>query len=306
MDINDLLSIDGEYSPVAYPVKSRLQFVDGPEIIRREDICRDCLDRPEGCWKTVEYGCEIARAKAGTEAAKTGSCPIGKFLTPALTPRRIVMFSSPRYKARLAACRETWLDDARALGQTVDVVDSELLGVPDTYDTLPMKTAAACRYALDFYDWDHLFKCDDDTYVSIPRFMAYDLKGREYVGGSRCYNSGVSYCHGGAGYFLSRRMAEVVAKELAGQTGGEDWWVGYALKNAGVWPHFDGRFIGSGNVDIWRAVRSRAVTFHTKSLPLFRLCHVDAGMNSPPPPPPETPLARSTRLRANRMKLLAK
>ena len=30
--------------------------------------------------------------------------------------------------------------------------------------------------------WDYLFKCDDDTYVSIPRLLAYDTAGRDYIG----------------------------------------------------------------------------------------------------------------------------
>lgn len=40
----------------------------------RKAICDGCFERPEGCWKAVQYGCEKAR-KEGFRNAKT--CPIG-------------------------------------------------------------------------------------------------------------------------------------------------------------------------------------------------------------------------------------
>jgi len=47
-------------------------------IAFRINICRNCSERPNNCWKAVEYGCELDRQKAARLAAETGDCPIGK------------------------------------------------------------------------------------------------------------------------------------------------------------------------------------------------------------------------------------
>ena len=44
----------------------------------RRQICHDCNERPAGCWKTREYGCQRAYREAGQRAAETADCPIGK------------------------------------------------------------------------------------------------------------------------------------------------------------------------------------------------------------------------------------
>ena len=57
------------------------------------------------------------------------------------------------------------------------------------------------------------------TYVSIPRLKAYDLArpgvpgAPDYVGTE--WKPGVGYASGGAGYFLSRKAATIVAETLA-------------------------------------------------------------------------------------------
>ena len=45
---------------------------------RRLAICRACVQRPPGCWKAVEYGCQKAYQEAARKAAETGSCPLHK------------------------------------------------------------------------------------------------------------------------------------------------------------------------------------------------------------------------------------
>ena len=105
------------------------------------------------------------------------------------------------------------------------------LPCPDDYASLPQRTLWFCRWALEEGGrgkgeggWDYLFKCDDDTYVSIPRLPSYDLRGRDYVGAE--WRPGVGYGSGGAGYFLSRRAAGLVAERLTQATGAEDLLVG--------------------------------------------------------------------------------
>ena len=91
---------------------------------------------------------------------------------------------------------------------------------PDDYPSLPQRTRWFCRWALAQNDWDYLFKCDDDTYVSITRLSLYDLAGRDYVGAE--WKPGVGYGSGGAGYFLSRKAATAVAERLEQPCGAED------------------------------------------------------------------------------------
>jgi hypothetical protein len=42
-----------------------------------------------------------------------------------------------------------------------------LLPGPSDYHSLPQRTRAFCQWAISRDDWDYLFKCDDDTYVSM-------------------------------------------------------------------------------------------------------------------------------------------
>jgi hypothetical protein len=41
-------------------------------------ICRECSERPEGCWKAMEYGCQCAYKKAESLAVANADCPLGK------------------------------------------------------------------------------------------------------------------------------------------------------------------------------------------------------------------------------------
>lgn len=47
--------------------------------------------------------------------------------------------------------------------------DTVGLDAPDTYNGLPAKVLAFFRYGLEHYDFDWIFKCDDDTYLDLSR-----------------------------------------------------------------------------------------------------------------------------------------
>ena len=47
-------------------------------VLWRIGICHRCQQRPAGCWKAVEYGCQIEYAKAARRVAETGNCPLKK------------------------------------------------------------------------------------------------------------------------------------------------------------------------------------------------------------------------------------
>jgi len=87
-------------------------------------------------------------------------------------------------------------------------------------------------YAINWDDWQYLFKCDDDTYVAVARLLAYDIAGRDYIGGD--WTRGVGFASGGGGYFRSRRAAEVVAENLDEETGPEDALMRDKLRSTGI------------------------------------------------------------------------
>lgn len=122
-------------------------------------------------------------------------------------------------KEKRNAVRDTWLQHQEKgikcqffVGGTVPLADEKkdtvVLNVPDGYDELPEKVRAFMLYALANYDFDWLFKCDDDTYLRLDRLAEladpqYDLIGDAMV--ERRLSPG-----GGSGYFLSRRMVQKI------------------------------------------------------------------------------------------------
>lgn len=111
--------------------------------------------------------------------------------------------------------------------------DTVGLDAADGYNELPGKVKSFFRYALENYEFEWLFKCDDDTYLELSRLASlidedYDLIGDAMVA---LRNSP----SGGAGYLLKRSMVEklvkapgfaecgaedVIVGELVGQLGG--------------------------------------------------------------------------------------
>lgn len=153
---------------------------------------------------------------------------------------------------RRAQCRATWMADAAAVGcDAVFLLGSERgpelngdelhLPCPDAYWNLTQRTRWFCEWALSRDGWDYLFKCDDDTYVSIPRLLAYHTAGRDYIGAE--WKEGVKYGSGGAGYFLSRRASEVVARQLRHVGGAEDRLVGRILRRHQIYLSVEPRFV---------------------------------------------------------------
>lgn len=156
---------------------------------------------------------------------------------------------------RRDVCRKTWVTELQELDVPTMFLlgspkaisepycndgDELILPCPDNYPSLPQKTRWFCRYALECFDFDYLFKCDDDTYVHAQRFIQYDQAGKDYIGidptGENKFNSG------GAGYFLSKRAARIVADELTDATGPEDLLVGKLMARHGIPRTNDHRF----------------------------------------------------------------
>jgi hypothetical protein len=105
------------------------------------------------------------------------------------------------------------------------------LGAPDDYHGLPKKVRAFFQYALTNYEFDYLFKCDDDTYVKPERLFELLNGDCEFVGSRDWWPS---HADGGAGYLLSRKSVAIAANAVCPDSGPEDVWVTESLRKAGI------------------------------------------------------------------------
>jgi hypothetical protein len=130
-----------------------------------------------------------------------------------------------------------------------------------------------------------LFKCDDDTYVSIPRLLAFCEKelarpcAPDYVGAE--WRPGVGYGSGGAGYFLSRKAAELVAQKLEQATGAEDLLVGRVLRAADVQLTVEPRLVPFGSMAHRPQRGNDLITLHGASAEAFLAAHAETGLGRP-------------------------
>nr|WP_284709724.1 hypothetical protein [Akkermansia sp. B2-R-115] len=147
---------------------------------------------------------------------------------------------------RRQAVRETWLRHPREgveclffLGGDVpagEEGDTVGLDAPDSYNDLPAKVLAFFRYALEYYDFEWLFKCDDDTYLDLSRLPELADSRYGMIGDVSVEQRGAP--SGGAGYLLSREIVEKIAflPEVT-LTGAEDLIFGRLALEAGAVPH---------------------------------------------------------------------
>lgn len=150
-----------------------------------------------------------------------------------------------------AAIRETWgkgcfppvnLKFFTGLGSQ-DYRDVVRLDVKDDYDSLPFKTKAILEWSVS-HNYDFTFLCDTDTFTVPSRLMdsgfeKFDYSGRfgrvHPVGQTFKYSDHrqtLEQCHpwasGGVGYFVSRRAAHLITREVPDHWA-EDLWVGQVL-----------------------------------------------------------------------------
>jgi hypothetical protein len=149
----------------------------------------------------------------------------------------IAVVSCAAHLNRNTAVLETWGTDER-----VKVFTGKDLEVSDDYEQLPAKVKAVCEFALD-NNFDFLFKCDSDTFIFLDRLLASGFEQYDYSG----WTGGIAevseeYASGGAGYWLSRKAFEIVAKAPLTKETAEDKWVGRVLYDAGIIVHRDTRY----------------------------------------------------------------
>lgn len=167
-----------------------------------------------------------------------------------------------------AACRQTWLRDSRDYGiphyfvcadphlPTPHLLKEDVLTLHGSplYNYLPSRTRDMLRWSLTLhYQWTHVIKCDDDTYLHLPRLhLLFNQLQADYTGSYPWSPSDPSrplppYASGGAGYILSRHAAQEVAQRLTEDRGAEDVLVGRHLHAASISLSEDPRFVPYGS-----------------------------------------------------------
>ena len=169
-------------------------------------------------------------------------CKIMKILTTILT--------CSGTQERANACLDTWIKSiqaphdyyfygdelqARTMTKTWNCTPDD----GECRNRLPEKTYKMLKMSLD-YEWDFLFKCDDDTYVSFNKLVellsGYDFTQDLYIG--RKITNPFPYGQGGAGYILTRTAVQKCLKCLkyiygdkSKNKNAEDYSVGLALRD---------------------------------------------------------------------------
>jgi hypothetical protein len=156
----------------------------------------------------------------------------------------LAVMSCALYPERRAAVRETWGASPLPLGvdlrffvgvHALYANGTTPLPCPDDYASLPQKTYAIVRYALE-RNYERLIKVDDDTFLRLPEALEL-LAGADCVSHRRDnppHNQFIAYPQGGC-YSLSRHaMVAVLASPDLFTTGLEDAAVGRALQRHGI------------------------------------------------------------------------
>jgi len=204
-------------------------------------------------------------------------------VTDTSTDLIIAVFTCPKHAERAQAVRDTWWNGfaSNAMRLFVECRPGEVprlegetlvLDAPEAYESLPQKTIAFLEYCLEHYPAHHIYKCDDDTFVNVPRLLDQPWQEHDYYGEyftrldlaprdwhfGKCEDKSkeVPYDRpirspwmlGGAGYFLSPRAARLAverSRSLLADALYEDVMIGEALHNqnlkVGGVPAFSGR-----------------------------------------------------------------
>lgn len=137
--------------------------------------------------------------------------------------------------------RRTWGKDLQSThgAHVVEIVffSGKTLGVPDDYDSLPIKIKAICQWATSqTYQW--MLKADTDAYIWLDRIMASGFEHYDYSGYCNPkFPDAENYASGGAAYWLSRRAMRIIANAELTEDTAEDRWVGKTLYDAGIRLH---------------------------------------------------------------------
>lgn len=224
-------SFDGTYSLEQARFSSSLGVHLWGEMLRREPDAMHNLS-PESVFASLLERHPLPSVSASPKPPTHRPCRI-----------LVGICSCRPYTEKRQAVRDTWLDRKEEGIECVFFVGGDLpleeepdtvtLDVEDSYEALPEKVIAFFRSALQQYEFDWLFKCDDDTYVCLPRLWELTTLDGDFVGNSMLESRGSP--SGGAGYLLSRQMVEALVNDpRLAMRGAEDVIIGEAAIRLGA------------------------------------------------------------------------
>ena len=148
----------------------------------------------------------------------------------------VAISSCARFEENHQSMRDTWLPEAKRLGMDhLFFVEAGGISKGDIVVTQNEDWAMTCRlkykvgWALS-QGYDYVFSCFPDTYVRPDRLLTCGFEKFDYFGSVyRHASEGATfYCHGGAGYMLSRAAMAVVIKQESSYLN-DDCWLGDML-----------------------------------------------------------------------------
>jgi len=142
----------------------------------------------------------------------------------------ILVKTCQRFHDRREACEDTWVAEMRRSGvkvyfveggHTENHIDNNTIMTTggDEYDDNSLKLRAGLM-ALLFREpqAQRVFVADDDTFVHPARWLAFDPVA-EFIGMN---SAAISWVHGGAGFFLSRRCCQFYIDDANRRFSGDD------------------------------------------------------------------------------------
>jgi len=113
--------------------------------------------------------------------------------------------------------------------------DQVFLNCGDAYEDLAEKTYRFLSFCISHFEFDFIFKCDDDTYVHIPRLLACGFEQHDYLGNKPpgiFWKDGM-FAQGGA-YFLSKRAVQAILSFPFEFGRTQRWWWGGLKLQQGI------------------------------------------------------------------------
>lgn len=155
--------------------------------------------------------------------------------------RAILVKSCQKNRDRQDACAASWVGHLDRCRTRIRFIEGDagrphygeaviMVTAGDSYDDNSLKLRSALRMCLDSRDeFTHFFICDDDTFVHPKRWLAHEPAGeiecrvftpRNALEWKR--NNGRPWIHGGAGWWMSRRMCELYVDHCRERTSADD------------------------------------------------------------------------------------
>lgn len=170
---------------------------------------------------------------------------VDDFLNQQKQPKIIVgICSCQKNNEKRVTVRETWLSNSATnvypfflvgKGSNVDQeFDTIEVDYPDGYYDLPGKVTEFLRHVYNHFEFDWVFKCDDDTYVVQDRLNQLVNPNASIIGNNFLTTRGSP--SGGAGYFLRKDIVKALVNDSGlSKTGYEDIIIGEAaIRHGGV------------------------------------------------------------------------